>query len=314
MKALPSLKLTERYWKNIEQEIKNLLDVLLYEPFARALEVPKKEIENSTDDLITAIQKGTIWYQDGRFFGSFSAATSRRLLGIGARYNQKSNTWSLMPESLPSEIRIAQAGAVSRYDAMRKRLLTTLDDINIDSINAVSSIPDRYIQTIDWMESDFQKAVRKISIPPKLTPEQRGIIAAEWGQNLDKYIKDWAQESILELRGIVQANAFEGQRAENLIKLIRKNYQVSRNKARFLARQETSLLMSKFRETRYRDIGSTKYRWSGTLDERERPDHKALQGQIFSWDSPPVVDRRTGRRANPGEDYGCRCVAVPLIE
>ncbi|GAG93926.1 unnamed protein product, partial [marine sediment metagenome] len=71
--------------------------------------------------------------------------------------------------------------------------------------------------------------------------------------------------------------------------------------------------VSEYKQQRYLDIGITKYEWSTSNDERVRDDHKQLDGKIFSFKTPPVVDRRTGRRANPAEDFGCRCVAIPIL-
>lgn len=45
-----------------------------------------------------------------------------------------------------------------------------------------------------------------------------------------------------------------------------------------------------------------------------RADHRRLNGKIFSWNAPPIVDMRTGRRGHPGDDYQCRCVAIPVFE
>ena len=146
-----------------------------------------------------------------------------------------------------------------------------------------------------------------------MTAAQRQLIATQWGTNLDLYIKNWAADNILKLRKQITENTFAGRRAEDMVSLIRQNYGVGQRKAEFLARQETSLLMSKFHESRFKDIGSQSYIWSSSDDERVREDHKLLNGKIFSWDSPPVVDRRTGRTGHPGEDFGCRCVAIALI-
>jgi len=108
-------------------------------------------------------------------------------------------------------------------------------------------------------------------------------------------------------------NTMSGQRANNIVKLIQANYNTSLNKAKFLARQETSLLMSSMREQRYKDAGITRYKWSTSHDERVRPLHKRVNGQVFSWDNPPIVGE-LGEALNPGEDYNCRCVAIPIIE
>lgn len=319
MKQLPPIRLKEYYFRNIEDEINRLFYEVIYAPIVKAVGATYKalseEIINTNRTALTdAIRSGNVWYDDGQFKGHFNAAISRELRDLGATFNIKSKTFSLPPAQLPPYVSMANADSYSRYKSLQDSMIQALDNINIDSINNISDVPDKYVQTVNWMESDFQKTVKAITIPPKLTKDQIGIIAADWGQNLDLYIKKWAKENILELRQKVQEQAFSGRRASSMVKMIQDNYQVSKRKAEFLARQETSLLMSKFREVRYKDIGATKYIWRGAMDERERPDHKKLQNKIFNWDSPPVVDTRTGRRANPGEDYGCRCVAVAVLE
>lgn len=320
MKQLPPLRLKQEYFKEVEAEIKRILDQLLYAPLAALLAGHDKafysELQNALGDdpVIDAIRSGKISYDGARFTGEFNARISRRLQELGARYDKRSKSWILQSRLATVGISMAQAEVQMRLASLQASIIKTLDSINIDSIDEISSLPDKYSQTIDWVEGDFQKTVKAITIPPKLTAATKKIIAEQWGENLNLYIKNWTAENILKLREQVQESAFSGQRAKTLAKVIQDNYGVSRRKAEFLARQETSLLVSKFRETRYKDIGANKYIWRGVMDEREREDHKELQGQIFTWDSPPVVDQRTGRRAHPGEDFGCRCVAVAVIE
>ena len=51
--------------------------------------------------------------------------------------------------------------------------------------------------------------------------------------------------------------------------------------------------------------GFDRYVWTTKKDDRVRPDHARLEGRICSWNDPPVVDLRSGRRRHPGEDYQC---------
>jgi GNAT superfamily N-acetyltransferase len=41
--------------------------------------------------------------------------------------------------------------------------------------------------------------------------------------------------------------------------------------------------------------------------------HDELEGTEHAWDDPPVTDKY-GNRNHPGEDYQCRCVAVPILD
>jgi len=48
------------------------------------------------------------------------------------------------------------------------------------------------------------------------------------------------------------------------------------------------------------------YVWRTQRDARARATHRANDGHIFSWANPPAM-------GNPGEDYNCRCEAVPYV-
>lgn len=314
MKTLTPLVLREKYFASIEAEIQRIFNILIYRPLNEILGGKTIEITNSLRDLADAVANGRIAYEGGRFTGKFSSTLSKELRRIGARYNPLSRSWSLPLEQLPADLRIAQAAADARITAIRKEMIRVMDNIKPDSVSKLSDAQAQYGRTVEAIQADFEKATSAIAIPVTLTPAQRDIIAREWGQNLDLYIQGWVDQNIVKLREQVMKNAFAGGRAESLQKMLQDNYGTSKSKAKFLARQETALLMSKYQETKYADIGITKYRWSTSHDERVRPDHARLNGQVFTFDQPPVTDRKTGARNNPGEDFNCRCIAVPVVE
>ena len=314
MKQLEPLYLKSDYFDNIETEINRIFFEVIYAPILAAIKIPEREITNQGGITGDAIRSGRIYIKDNRVYGSFNSKISRDLRRIGASYNPASKTWTL-PDNVPPQIMQAAAVARQDYEIVKQSVLTAIDSINPTRINEISVVPDEYFDTLTKIDENFRDTAKRIAIAPKMTDEQKNIIAAEWSQNLDLYIKDWTAENIIKLRETVEKETFgSGLRAESLISDIRKNYGVSKRKAKFLARQETSLLLSKYRETRYTNMGISRYIWRGAMDKRERHDHKLLEGKIISWDNPPIVDLKTGRRAHAGEDFGCRCVAVPLVE
>jgi SPP1 gp7 family putative phage head morphogenesis protein len=50
-----------------------------------------------------------------------------------------------------------------------------------------------------------------------------------------------------------------------------------------------------------------RYVWWTRSDARVHPKHRALHGHVFSWSDPPAS-------GHPGEDYNCRCEAIPYID
>jgi len=81
-----------------------------------------------------------------------------------------------------------------------------------------------------------------------------------------------------------------------------------RNRAKLIARDQVSKFNGQLNELRQKSVGITKYVWSTSGDDRVRDSHEAKDGVTFSWDDPPTD---TG---NPGEDFQCRCVALPIFD
>lgn len=82
-------------------------------------------------------------------------------------------------------------------------------------------------------------------------------------------------------------------------------------RAKLIARDQISKYNGQLNKTRQTALGISKYRWMTAGDERVRDTHARLNGKIFSWNKPPVVN---GRPINPGDDYQCRCVAQPIFD
>lgn len=109
-------------------------------------------------------------------------------------------------------------------------------------------------------------------------------------------------------------SAYEkGQRHEVLAKRIEERFGVSESRAALIARDQTAKLNAAVTKVRQTEAGIVEYTWLSARDERVRDRHKELNGTRQRWDSPPIVDKKSGRRGHPGEDIQCRCVAVPVI-
>ena len=141
----------------------------------------------------------------------------------------------------------------------------------------------------------------------------REILEKWTDQNLS-LIKSIPQECLAEMQVITQKGFSEGRTITAISKDIQKAYSVSRSKALFISRDQMAKLNSEITQYQQRDAGVNRYIWSTSGDERVRESHAALDGKIFSWDAPPVVDKKTGRRAHPGDDFQCRCVALPVFD
>lgn len=307
---------TTQDYERMEDRIRDNWKKQLYEPLLSDIGAPDTVLKNSTDDLIDAIASGRIRFYRGQFTGRFNAAVSRELKRIGAKWNRKHGSFEIPLGSLPIEIKTSISASEDRWLRTVKKLDQTIRKMLPAKIADQCKLEDLFDMSITRVDKEIRDSVRSITVTPELSKKQRAKIAEEYTENMRLYIKEWTEKEIVTLRKTVQKSAMGGNRYETLVKQIQNRYDVSQNKAKFLARQETSILMSEFKKVRYQDAGSEEYIWgcvAGSKNHPVRPMHKRLEGKRFRWNTPPVVNMK-GDRKNPGCDYGCRCFAKPVVK
>ena len=317
----PIKESTEDY-EAIEKELRELFKREIYFPLLKELGMTKKSLQNSMDDLLSAIQSGSITFNRGTFSGKFNASITKELKRLGATWDRKSSTFKIPSADLPIEVKNAVSASEAKFLEKLSRIDKKLESIATSTFGSKEMIATKldiskqFSSAIWKVEKDFKSSVNGITIAPKLSPNQVKRISDEWSNNMQLWVQDFTAKEIKELRQDVAKSAMAGNRYGAAIKSIQDSYGVSANKAKFLARQETSLLMTKFKQTRYEEAGVNEYKWgcvTGTPKHPVRPMHKALEGKIYKWSEPPVVDEK-GNRKNPGQDYNCRCFARPIVK
>lgn len=315
-KELPPIRETTEDFDGIEAQIMKIFRKEIYLPLLKEL-ASGERLENAPSDKLTkAIAMGKIRYHRGVFHGRFDTDISKELKRLGAVWDRKNSVWRLPMHRLQPEIKAAIQASEYRFDRVAASIDKKLADILPGKISENVKIAHLFDRTLFRLDKDFEKQMKNITVVPTLTAETRAKVAAGYTENMQRYIADFTEKEIRSLREKVQKSAMAGNRYESLVGSIQKSYGVSQNKAKFLARQETALMMASFKHARYQEAGVLEYRWQcvvGSPNHPVRPMHKALNGKVFSWNHPPVTDSK-GRRNNPGEDYNCRCVARPIVK
>jgi len=145
------------------------------------------------------------------------------------------------------------------------------------------------------------------AVEPNLAPAMKRFRA----ENLD-LITSMAKDKVERVKAILDdaPNA----RVETIRDRIMEEHGVTKRQAALIARDQVLSLNAQITQQRHEAAGVTRYVWRTSGDADVRPAHKALNGKTFSYDDPPIVDPRKGRREHPGQDYQCRCTAEPIIE
>jgi len=103
-----------------------------------------------------------------------------------------------------------------------------------------------------------------------------------------------------------------------LIKEIKKKlngrYKRTKNHAKNVALDQTRKMFNSLNAARMQDAGIEEFEWIHSGGSKEpRKDHIAMNGNIYRFDDPPIIDKRTGERGLPGQAYYCRCMMKPVI-
>ena len=313
MKELRAIPEPINHYEKIEQAINQLLLSQLYRPVMALLvsETNRAVLKNASSALLNAILAGRVNYYRGYFKGRISASISKELKALGAVWDRKQGAWKIPSSKLPRDVKMT----ISLADSKFQEKLKQVDKIISAFVPTNGDFKKQFEDTVYKVEAAYRATLRGITVAPVLNQQRTEYLAAEYSENMNLEIKKWSQYATDKLRTRVQERALAGQRYDGLADEIQKSYGVSRNKAKFLARQETSIFVAKYTEARYQDAGIDEYTWrcvTGTKNHPVRPMHRALNGKTFRWDQPPVVNEK-GERKNPKCDYGCRCEARPIV-
>lgn len=116
------------------------------------------------------------------------------------------------------------------------------------------------------------------------------------------------------------ANYMKGERWEDAVqRILARAPGLSMNRARLIARTESSKANEAMTEARSRDIGCTWYFWRSSHDERVRHSHAMMDGVLCSFDYPPNPEAFFDGKAAFGSYHAgccpnCRCYAEPIID
>ena len=120
-------------------------------------------------------------------------------------------------------------------------------------------------------------------------------------------IKNASQDFSDDLKVVLDDPKNIGARVENIRDQLIARGHVSDRRAELIARDQTYKLNAAVTRAHHEDAGVSSYWWSTSLDERVRPAHEDLEGQVFQYSAPPEP-------GNPGSDYNCRCCAIPVFD
>ena len=146
-----------------------------------------------------------------------------------------------------------------------------------------------------------------VSISEIELDKESAKIAHDYVYNMNYWVKKWEVKNIVKMRQDVLDMVQKGVRVPELQTYFEKRWKVSKDKALFLADNESHLVGSVIKANEYQKMGCTQFKWGRSSSKEKRKSHEKLYNRIFDFDNPPVIDEKLDIKGFPRQIWNCKC-------
>lgn len=146
-----------------------------------------------------------------------------------------------------------------------------------------------------------------------LDADTREILKAVIAENVG-LIKSIPQKYLQAVQGAVMRSITSRNGMNDLIPFLQKRGDMTYRRARFIASDQTRKVNSALSTGRLQKLGVEKFQWVHTSSPHPRHLHEKLDGKVFRFNDPPVIQKSPEVRGLPAQLPGCRCRALPVFE
>ena len=169
----------------------------------------------------------------------------------------------------------------------------------------------------DRSDTALKKILRDAGMTVRFqeTPAMRDIRAASVAENVS-LIKSIPEKYFTEIEGIVSRGYSNGYDLKTVTDELHRRFDISRRRAAFIAKDQSSKLHSQLTRIRSLENGITRAKWlhsHGGKSPRKSHLH-VMNGQEFDLaEGLYDPDPRVRRKIQPGTLIGCKCVYRPIV-
>lgn len=153
-------------------------------------------------------------------------------------------------------------------------------------------------------ESQTLKKLEVIKQEAELSPAEYANLTQKYATYLTQQIKNAKQSS---LKGIVRdlkTRRIKNASYDDIVKYLEAKKATLDARLNYLIDNNAHQLQEEFKSITYQKLGIDKYEWQTMEDDRVREEHVQKNHKIFNFSDVP----------RPGEEHGCRCVAIAIVE
>lgn len=208
--------------------------------------------------------------------------------------------------TIASQSRILLSSLGERFNALFAKKAKPLADAMVSGANKAGT---------SALHASLQKLSGGMSLKTSLgSPALEEITKAAVAENVS-LIKSIAQEYLQKVEGAVMRSITSGNGLQDLVPALEQYEGQTHRRAKNIALDQTRKAYNSINRERMQSMGLKKFMWhhsGGGAHPRE--DHVDMDGQIYRFDNPPVIDKRTGERGIPGQAPNCRCTMSPVFD
>lgn len=245
------------------------------------------------------------YYSDlSRLIDEMTADTHKQVMKLFK--SEVAEEYFAMDESISERARILSNSLLQKFLKRFAEMSDPLADRFVKNINNASS---------SQVYSSIQQLSGGLSLSTKnLDGQLKDMLQATISENV-QLIKTIPQRYLTQVQGAVMRSITTGNGLHDLVPFLASQKDISHRQSQLMALDQTRKAMNNLSKGRMQNVGITEYMWVHTGGSAEpRPLHKnVLNGKVFSFDDPPVIDEKTGDTGIPGQAINCRCRMKPVI-
>lgn len=231
--------------------------------------------------------------------GRMSSAVSRKLDELHQR------TIAAMKRSLRSDNAVSQSrieinALMQEYEPIFNKLAKNQAKRMISEVNLNSEVTLRHALR-DIMTVDVTATNARLEEVIKAGTEQAAGL-----------IKRIPEQYLGQVQGAVMRSITTGRGMQDLLPFMVEKYEGQKKWAHHVALDQTHKAYQSMNRARLDKIGCEEFVWvhsSGSKQPREL--HKKMNGQVYRFDDPPIIDEKSGERGFPGDAPFCGCTLRP---
>lgn len=138
-------------------------------------------------------------------------------------------------------------------------------------------------------------------------PGAAALVEAFVSENV-ALIRSLGTRTLDEVASLVTRAFGDGARAESVVEEIQARYGIAERHARLIARDQVGKLNGRIAAARHQELGFGSFKWRSMKDQRVRPRHVHLDGQVFRYPEGAPGE------GIPGHPIQCRCFQEPVVD